>query len=80
MKNKLYIALWNWQTRHTAPRWISLNTGEVVSTLGRLMEGRYFDKANRLPFVWVSLRDYMAGKYDALMNGEAGSVVAYGLW
>lgn len=35
----LYIAVWNFQNRHTTPRWVSETTGECVSHIGRLLSG-----------------------------------------
>ena len=61
MMKKLYIALWNWQNRHTTPRWISMTTGEIVSNLGRLMAGRYIEGGNGMQYRWESLEKYMRG-------------------
>ena len=77
MKHKLYIALWNWQVNHTTPRWISLNTGEVTSHLGRLMAGRWLDRERNVQYVWVSLRKYESGRYDKLLSGEVDHVTEF---
>lgn len=74
MFNTIKKILWNWQNKHLAPRWISLNTGEVVSTLGRLLAGRYYGPTHHEQYVWVSLKKYRAGRYGALLAGEVESV------
>lgn len=61
MMKKLYIALWNWQNRHTTPRWIDMNTGEIVSHIGRFMSGRYIDREHTFRYRWVSLAKYNRG-------------------
>ena len=78
MMKKLYIALWNWQNRHTTPRWVSLNTGEIVSTFGRLLAGER-DRENGFQYVWVSLMNYNAGMYDDLLAGNVESVTGW-IW
>ncbi len=55
MLRKVYVALWNFQLRHTTPRWVCPLTGEVVSHIGKIMSGRFLDKSNRIEYSWVPL-------------------------
>lgn len=51
MKLKIKTKIWTFCTYHTTPKWINVHTGEVISTLTKIL---FHIKGNE----WVPLKYY----------------------